>query len=70
MPLFLLLEAGVYIYENPPSPWGGGGRYQRMSFGRKILKGKEKKGGKSKRKRKKGERKRENVKLKGKINAK
>jgi hypothetical protein len=78
MPLFLLLEAGVYIYDNPLSPLGGGGisadviweKNIKIVIWEKNIKRKREKGGKSKRKRKKGERKRENVKLKGKINAK
>jgi hypothetical protein len=50
--------SGVYILENTPYPWGGGVKYQPMSFGGKYMKRVREKGGKCKRKRKKEERKR------------
>jgi hypothetical protein len=39
------------------SPWGGGKKYQPMSFGGKSMKRRREKGGKCKGKRQKGERK-------------
>jgi hypothetical protein len=56
--------AGVYILENTCTPLCGGGGWQLVSFGRKIIKRGEEIGDKCKRKRRKKERKirkRENI---------